>query len=867
MGACSRDQQICQLEAQLAAAREQLAAITEERKKDRVRYQQLVAIVEASRDAIWSWTPDGIINSWNAEAERLLQFKADEIIGKSLLALVAPDGLARAREIIARLLEGGWYEQYDTVRLRKDGVPVPVELTISPIRDAAGTIIGAATVCRDITARKLQERALRESERRFSKLFDLAPIGMSVSTLDEGRYLSVNTSLLATTGYAREEVVGHTARELRVYTDAADFKRIRQQLASSPSLRGLELGLRGKNGDVRTALLSGEVVDLNGKQCLLAAVVDISERKRAEETLAASEARLRAVLESLYDGVAAVDAAGNLVFVNDALAKLLGFSRASDLPLVGFGDALARIEAFSEDGKPLAYAQRPLIRALSGETVIDMPIRMRHTAQGCEYDVVNSAIPVRDSSGKVTMAVVRMRDVTEQKKTLRALQLSQDRYEMAMRAVDAMVYDWDVVNDRVERSDGLQRILGFRADEAEPNLQWWRSRIHPDDRSATGSQVEAELASRQERHVAEYRIRHRDGRWIDVADRGIALYDEDGKPSRVVGSTVDVTHSKQAQQALRESEERYRSLVENANDIVATLDLDFRFTSVNPAVTRILGYAPADMVGTPLSQIVPADQLAMHHHMLAQKLGGLAATQYEMQVFGKDRQRRFTLEVNSRLLVDGNNKPIAIHASARDITERKEAEARQSVLVRELQHRTKNMLAVIQAIASQTLSRSRDLASAHDALIGRLHALAHAQEFVAAGAAGGVPLRELVDAELAPFGARTSIKGQALVIGGAFAQTLALVIHELATNAIKHGALSAEAGRVEITWNVDLSAEPESLTLLWLERGGPPAQTPHNAGFGTRVLQMAGEAHLAFNEAGFEYRLSVPLATAVKGHA
>jgi PAS domain S-box-containing protein len=465
----------------------------------------------------------------------------------------------------------------------------------------------------------------------------------------------------------------------------------------------------------------------------------------------------------------------------------------------------------------------------------------------------------------VTMAVVRMRDVTEQKKTLRALQLSQDRYEMAMRAVDAMVYDWDVVNDRIERSDGLERMLGFRADEAEPSVRWWRSRIHPDDRAATESLVEAELASRLERHVAEYRIRHRDGHWIDVADRGIAVYDEDGRPCRVVGSTVDVTRSKQAQQALRESEERYRSLVENANDIVATLDLDFRFTSLNPAVTRILGYDPAEMVGAPLSQYVPGDQLAMYQQMLAQKLGGVAATQYEMQIFGKDRQRRFTLEVNSKLLVDGNNKPIAIHAIARDITERKEAEARQSVLVRELQHRTKNMLAVIQAIASQTLSRSRDLASAHDALVGRLHALAHAQEFVAAGAGGGVPLRELVDAELAPFGARTSIRGQPLVIGGAFAQTLALVVHELATNAIKHGALSAEAGRVEITWKVDLSAEPASLTLHWLERGGPPVQTHHTAGFGTRVLQMAGDAHLAFDAAGFEYRLAVPLANALKG--
>ncbi len=866
MPACTCEQRICELEGELARVRQELAEAIAERAKDRAHQQQLVAVVEASRDAIWSWTPDGTINSWNAEAERLLQYTAEEIIGKSLLVLVAPDHVPRARHVIGKLLQGGWYEQYDTVRVRKDGVPVAVELTVSPIRDAAGSVVGAATVCRDIRLRKQQERALRQSEERFAKLFDLAPIAMSVSTLDEGRYLAVNGALLATTGYTREEVMGRTAQELHVYNNPADFACIRELLLTNQSLHEREVVLRGKHGEARTTLLSAEVITLNGRQCLLSVVVDISERKKAQETLAAGEARLRAVLESLYDGVAAVDATGKLVFINDAMARLLGFARAAALPPIDLGDALAHIQAYGEDGTALAYAQRPVIRALSGETVIDLPLRMRQPAQEREYEVFNSAIPVRDGTGRVTMAVVRMRDVTEQKKTLRALQLSQDRYAMAMRAVDAMVYDWDIASGRVERSDGLERILGVGVRDAEPTVDWWRARIHPEDRSPWGSQVEVELAG-QERHVAEYRIRHRDGRWIDVADRGIAVYDRSGRAIRVVGSTVDVSHSKRAQQALSESEERYRSLVENANDIVATLDLDFRITSVNPAVERILGYSPDELIGTPLSRYVPEDQLAMQSDMLAQMLGGPAAPRYEMQLLGKDRRRRFILEVNSKVLVDASNTPVAIHAIARDITERKEAEVRQSVLVRELQHRTKNMLAVIQAIVSQTLVRSPDLASAQESLVGRLHALAHAQEFVAAGPGGGVPLRELVQAELAVFGARAAIEGEPLVIGGAFAQTLALVIHELATNALKHGALAVSGGRVAISWTVAPSPDRVSLIFLWQERGGPPAHSPGQPGFGTRVLRMAGAAQLTFAAAGFEYRLAVPLAEVVKGQA
>ena len=155
---------------------------------------------------------------------------------------------------------------------------------------------------------------------------------------------------------------------------------------------------------------------------------------------------------------------------------------------------------------------------------------------------------------------------------------------------------------------------------------------------------------------------------------------------------------------LAQGEERYRQLVDHANDIVATLDLEFRFTSVNPAVERILGYSPEEIIGTPLSNYVPDDQLAMHKAMLERKLEGEASTQYEMQLLAKDRQRRFTLEVNSKLMVDAEGKPFGIHSISRDITERKQAEARQLVLIRELQHRTKNLLAVMQSLVTSTLA-------------------------------------------------------------------------------------------------------------------------------------------------------------------
>jgi len=315
----------------------------------------------------------------------------------------------------------------------------------------------------------------------------------------------------------------------------------------------------------------------------------------------------------------------------------------------------------------------------------------------------------------------------------------------------------------------------------------------------------------------------------------------------------------------RRSEERYRTLVENANDLVATLDPDFRITSANPAVERIFGYTPAEMLGEPLSRYLPEDQIVTHKALLQRKLDAQSSTQYEMEVVGKNG-KRLILEMNLRLVLDDGGGPAAIHVMARDISERKDAEARQTLLVRELQHRTKNMLAVVQSIVSNTLAGSRNLGGARDAILGRLHALGRAQEFVASGPTGGVPLRELVEAELTPFAARTSIQGAPLIVSGTFAQMFALVIHELATNAAKYGSLSTPKGRVLVNWQIEQRDAEPALVFTWLERDGPKVAAPAAEGFGSRLISTAlgGTPEVSFEPEGFSLAVAVPLSQVMK---
>jgi PAS domain S-box-containing protein len=159
------------LGAALADSEAQLGAALQRNEADAARQRRYAAIIEASHDAIWSWDMEGVIRSWNAEAERMFGYTSDEILGKSLLTLVPPARMELAREALAKLRSGSWIGDYKTERLHRDGTLIPVELTISPIRDLAGEIVGAATVCRDITERRQFEASLARRMNELSALY------------------------------------------------------------------------------------------------------------------------------------------------------------------------------------------------------------------------------------------------------------------------------------------------------------------------------------------------------------------------------------------------------------------------------------------------------------------------------------------------------------------------------------------------------------------------------------------------------------------------------------------------------------------------------------------------------------------------
>ena len=567
-------------------------------------------------------------------------------------------------------------------------------------------------------------------------------------------------------------------------------------------------------------------------------------------------ARLHEILDAVPHKIWIVRPEGMALYYNRATRDYVGATIELDRPS-------RDRQLFHPEDMPFLAAAR--VGALEHEGDFALEMRLRRKDGVWRWHRLDVFL-LRGKAG-VDAWLVTATDFDDLKRAVQSAERAGDDLRMAAEAGQLGFYSFDLETLEHVWSSGLRYIFGLASDAPAPAAIL--PLIHPDDRERAKAAIEASFDPvTGGMFQDEHRIVRPDGsvRWVLV--KGQVTFAGEGaarKAKHGAGCVLDITERKLAETALVASEERYRTLVESATDIIATLDLDGRFISINPAVERILGYTPDELIGKKIDDFVRPAQMPMQDAMLRRKLEGEASTQYELEMLAKDGQRRMILDVKSRLALGDDGKPLAIHSIARDITERKEADARQTVLLRELQHRTKNMLAVIQSIVTNTLRRSRDLASAETALVGRLHALAHAQEFVASGPSGGVPLRQLLDAELAPFAARASVSGEPLVVGGAFAQTFALLVHEFANNASKYGALSSPRGRVVINWKVEAGVDGPELRFAWVERGGPPTSPPKETGLGTILMSAIGESQAAFNEEGFEYVLNIPLAEAVRG--
>ncbi len=316
---------------------------------------------------------------------------------------------------------------------------------------------------------------------------------------------------------------------------------------------------------------------------------------------------------------------------------------------------------------------------------------------------------------------------------------------------------------------------------------------------------------------------------------------------------------------LIEQERNVRQLIERMPTGIIVVARDGRIRLVNAAAELLFRYDRQELIGKSIDELLPSRHARAHKRYR----DAYAASPEERPMgLGRDLSAlrkdgvEFHCEVGLKPLKSGEE--TFTIATVVDVSERRLAQERDRLLSRELQHRAQNLLAVVQAIAKRTFASNGDADEAQEIFRGRLQALSAAHRALSRGEWKGAPLREIVKAEVSAFGSQIELNGCELAVHADAAQNLALIVHELATNATKHGALSSSEGRVKVSGFVEKRNNRDLLVFRWIESNGKPVNPPDRKGFGTVILEsvaksFAEDVTLEFASEGLRYELAIAL--------
>jgi PAS domain S-box-containing protein len=387
-----------------------------ERKKAEDGWAVLASIVEHSEDAIIGKSLAGVIMSWNAGAAKMYGYSADEAIGQHVSVLLPPGMEDDIGYILERIRKGDPVFQYDTTRMKKDGSLIQVSLTVSPIKDRNGVLIGASSIARDISERKMNANAIEKASVYNRSLIE-SSLDPLVTIAPDGTISDVNAATIRITGYSRPELIGTDFSNY--FTEPAKAKSGYMQAFRNGMVTGYALEIRNRNGHVTPVLYNATVYrDTQGNVIgVFASARDITERKKAEEALERANAYNRSLIEASLDPLVTIAPDGTISDVNEATIRITGYSRPE---LIGTD--------FSNYFTEPDTAKAGYEKVFRDGAVTDYALEIRNR-NGQVTPVLYNASVYRDTQGTVIGVFAAARDITERKKAEEALRKAHDLLE------------------------------------------------------------------------------------------------------------------------------------------------------------------------------------------------------------------------------------------------------------------------------------------------------------------------------------------------------------------------------------------------------------------------------------------------------
>ena len=522
---------------------------------------------------------------------------------------------------------------------------------IGPIR-TDDMILGIVGVNIDTTERIQAELALRASEDKFSKAFHTSPDSVNINRLADGMYLEINDGYTKVTGYTREDVIGKTSLEINIWANPEDRARLAEGLRSHGEVANLEATFRMKDGTEKVGLMSASVIEIDGEQCILSITRDISGRKQIEQELRESEERYRLLVENSPTGIV-LHKDGKIFYVNRAVIKIVGASDAKDL----MGHHI--LDFVHPDYKPLVIERARSVREQSQQAP---PMEEKFLRlDGSSVYVEVTAVPFI-SQGVQTVQVI-INDITERKQTDEELRLTRLAVDRARDIIHWVGPDGQLlyVNDAMCQSLGYTRkeLLSMTIFDIDP--------LFPRDKWTDHWENERNLGH----YMLETVHKAKDGRIIPV-EIVVDRVNYEGKEFNCAYAR-DITERKLVAEKLQESEEKFRSIVENALAGIFTIDNTYHFVYANNELCKILGYSKKQLLGMDFRKVLSDDSrnLVSERYVKRQR-GEEVPSRYELSIIRSDGELRYA-EMSVTVVRNETGKTLSMGQLV-DITERKLAE-------------------------------------------------------------------------------------------------------------------------------------------------------------------------------------------------
>lgn len=538
-----------------------------ERKRNAEILNLLASIIQYSEDAIVSISTEGIITSWNRGAQMIFGYTSEEVKGKHISVIIPPDRYNEEDEILAKIKIGKSVEHFETKRVDRNGKLHDISLTVSPIKDISGKVIGASKIARNITEKKKAEAEIQKSEAQYRFLFDHVPAFIMLWDLESLAVLKVNEAIVEKYGYSREEWQEMTVLGYRPAEDHGKIKAFAKRMLSgeNPVSRGVWRHLK-KNGEVMHMEIASHRILYEGRQVIFSLGRDVTDELKMQEEIKQSEEKFRGLVDQASDAIFMVDyEADKLLNFNESTTRLLGYAREELFQMKP--SELFYNGAFEFNG----HVWMDLYQKNNG---ISEQILKRKDGTPV-YGEFNTRL-LDNNAGFMTI----VRDITDRRKT-----------EQVLRAI------LDYSPENLVLLDQQYKIMAFNKCMQDTLRNYFKRdiRIGDDyrdyviaplknmflqsfDKARSGEVVNIELETPVDKLPVwfEYKLN--------------PVYDREGSLIGVSLAAKDITERKQAEMALRESEEKFRTLVEQSPMGVFILKND-RIIYANPGFEIIAGYA------------------------------------------------------------------------------------------------------------------------------------------------------------------------------------------------------------------------------------------------------------------------------------